>query len=251
MKKINVLKACGSVGISTGLVACSIISFMDASFLDSAMAGSAPVPVPFSLPTTPSVVQGGASAATVTTNTSTGITTTTLPGGASVSISSAGGGTITTGNQVITVPPSVSSSLVTPPVTGTTTAGVAATAASQATNELRQNVIQDLVIPPNVSEATKADFSSQISTFINATSGLFSGGDISQSRIDSLVSLAKGLTDALSNAGVTPPPALRDVLSVINAFKPTSSLGVPGSFQTITPINSGSDFRSGLSTGIR
>jgi hypothetical protein len=55
MKKINVLKVGNSVAVSAGLAACGMISFMDASSLNSAIAGNtpAPVPIPFSVnPTT-------------------------------------------------------------------------------------------------------------------------------------------------------------------------------------------------------
>lgn len=68
MRKINVLRACSSIGFSTGLVTCSMISFMDASLLDSAMAGNAPVPVPFSTPPVLEVVNGGTNATIVTTD---------------------------------------------------------------------------------------------------------------------------------------------------------------------------------------
>jgi hypothetical protein len=49
MKKINVLKVGNSVAVSAGLAACGMISFMDASSLNTAMAGNAPTPIPFSV----------------------------------------------------------------------------------------------------------------------------------------------------------------------------------------------------------
>jgi hypothetical protein len=69
MKKINVLKVSSTAAASAGLAACGMISFMDASLLNSAMAGNgpAPTPVPFSVtPLTPPSLPSGNDAPVIT-----------------------------------------------------------------------------------------------------------------------------------------------------------------------------------------